>query len=379
MEIPSAYHGREQTFLKHRVLEEYLLGWGHKLGSFARRLCYVDGFAGPWQARDEELADTSISVGLDALEAAVATWATKGFDVQVDAYFVERNDQAYEKLRVFLAARDGKVITHAYPGEFGDHVAALASELATDPAFIFVDPTGWKGAAMSFIAPLVRDRPRRDVLVNVMMNHIQRFKDDPRGFLRQQMRDFFGLEDRDLPAGLSEQELMSVYRTNLKQKCGLRFAADLSIPHPLADRTKFELVVGGNHPVVLELFRQIERNIVGREAAVVRDDASARAERARSGQLSLPVGPPSMDARYASQRAADKAAAERAVTELLKVRSPQRFGAVWPLLMEGHHVTKQELAQIVWELRARGSLTVQGLSDRARTVKDEHVLELARP
>jgi three-Cys-motif partner protein len=87
----------------------------------------------------------------------------------------------------------GQVATHPLNCEFGEAVPKIQQLVGSDPAFIFVDPTGWKGAAMKFIAPLV-DRPRRDVLVNVMFNDVNRFKDDPRAFLRKQMEDFFGLE-----------------------------------------------------------------------------------------------------------------------------------------------------------------------------------------
>lgn len=54
---------------------------------------------------------------------------------------------------------------------------------------------------MSFIRPLVLC-PVRDVMINVMFNDINRWKDDSRSFLRTQMRDFFGLEDDDLVPGL---------------------------------------------------------------------------------------------------------------------------------------------------------------------------------
>jgi three-Cys-motif partner protein len=64
MEMPSEYIGREHTWLKHRVLQLYLEAWAHKLGSVGRkrnvRLWYVDCFAGPWHAQNEELHDTSM-------------------------------------------------------------------------------------------------------------------------------------------------------------------------------------------------------------------------------------------------------------------------------------------------------------------------------
>lgn len=295
MTVPEQYKGREQSYLKHRVLEEYLLGWGIKLGSVAQRgrrvrLCYVDGFAGPWQAKDAALADTSIAIGLDALEAAITTWRSKGVEIDVDAFFVEKDARAFAELDRFLRGRTGAVRTQAYSGEFGDYVDTLKKKLASDTAFVFVDPTGWKGAAMHFIAPLLAGSKQRDVLVNVMFNHINRFKDDPRQFLRDQMREFFGLGDRDMPAALGEEELFALYRGQLKQQCGVAYAADLAIPHPTIERTKLRLVVGGNNSKVLELFRDIERRVIGSEAALIRNDAATRTTEQKTGQLSLQAG-----------------------------------------------------------------------------------------
>ena len=300
MDVPEAYRGREQSFLKHRVFKEYLQGWANKLFSTARRrrevrLRYIDGFAGPWENRDKDLADTSIYIGLEALEAAAKTWRERGADVSVEAAFVESNPTAHAELARFLGSRTGCVKTMHYHAEFGVVVPELKSWLGTAPALIFVDPTGWKGAGMQFIRPLVEGEPPRDVLVNVMFNHINRFKDDPRTFVREQMRNFFGLGDRDLPARLDEEELFALYRSKLKDICGVRYAADLAVPDPTASRTRFRLVIGGKNPAVLELFREIERKIIGREAAVVRDDAATRKSEAATRQLTLVAAPPATD------------------------------------------------------------------------------------
>ena len=95
-----------------------------------------------------------------------------------------------------------------------------------------------------------------------MFDHINRFKDDPRQFLREQMREFFGLEDRDMPAALGEGDLFALYRRQLKAQCGVEYAADLAIPHPTVERTKFPLVVGGNSPAVLQVVRDAEWKVI---------------------------------------------------------------------------------------------------------------------
>ena len=378
MEIPDEYQGREQTFLKHRVLRDYLVAWGHKLGSRSRfgavRLWHVDCFAGPWKQRDADLADTSIAIGLRALEEAAATWREQGYQINVGALFVEPNDDAFARLSEFLARRAGTVQTHAFHGEFGDHVEEIQRRIGGDPAFIFVDPTGWRGAAMRFIAPLMGTR--RDVMVNVMFNHVNRFKDDPRTFLREQMTDFFGLTEGELPPHLDEEGLIELYRGQLKRRGGLRFAADLAIPHPTRNRTWFRLAVGGNSPAVLDQFRDVERKVVGQEAGIVRDAAARRRRELRTAQPELGLGSNNPDQRYLAMRSMGIAGIEGVLREVL-ASGPQPFVDVWPVLLERLHVTRSDAARRAFELVREGKAVASGLGPRERTIKDAHVVSLA--
>lgn len=386
MLVPEEYRGREQSFLKHRVLEEYLLAWGHKLGSVALqrsvRLCYVDTFAGPWQAKDAALADTSIAIGLKALETAASNLRGKGRVIEVDAFFVEKDSRSFKSLQAFLRSRTTEsaslVRAEALHGEFGSQVEPLLRRIGTDAAFIFVDPTGWKGAAMHYIAPLVAASPRRDVLVNVMFDHINRFKDDPRTFLRDQMRDFFGLEDRDMPEALTEEQLFELYRTQLKAKCNVKYAADLAIPHPIVERTKFRLVVGGKNAKVLEVFRDVEHVVMGREAAEVRESAAAKINEEKTRQLALLPTPRPIDTHYEffHERALEQA--PRELRESLIRRGESKFEDLWPEILESHHLTRGELAKLTWQSHKRGEIEIKNRQPRERSVKDEHILTLAK-
>ena len=381
MQVPREYQGREQSFLKHRVLHEYLLGWGLKLGSLARRrrvrLCYVDGFAGPWKAQSAALDDTSIVIGLGALEAAAQTWREHGAQIDVDAAFVEKEDTAFADLDRYLKGRTGTVKTFARHGEFGTFVPELQRWLGQDAGLIFVDPTGWKGAAMRFIAPLVAGNHPRDVLVNVMFDHINRFKDDSRAFLRDQMRDFFGLGANELPEGLDEEQLFALYRSKLKELCGIPHAADLAIPHPTMDRTKFRLVVGGKSPAVLSLFRDIEKKVIGAEAAAVRETAAVRESEERTGQLTLLQAPPTTDAHYDSLHDRALRVVPQALLSKLSSTSTVTFGSLWPELLESLHMTRMELGQVAWALHKNGDLVVTNAKPRERTMKDGHLLRRA--
>jgi three-Cys-motif partner protein len=375
VDVPPEYHGREQSWLKHRILSEYLQAWAHKMGSKATRLWYVDVFAGPWQSKDADLRDTSIWIGLAALEEAARSWqALKGVQIEVGAVFVEKNRKAFDRLRDFLNKRGGIVETHPYFGEFGDHVESIQALLGQDPAFVFVDPTGFKGVEMQFIAPLVEPR-YRDVLINVMFNDVNRWKDDPREFLRQQMRAFFGLEDADLPRGLLEPELLRIYREQLKSRSKVCWAADLAVPHPTMNRTWFRLVVAGQHTMVLDVFRAAERKIIGAEADLARTGAKIRsddqpwlfsAQEATSGE----------DLRYAKQRAEDLERVLPMVGDLL-ADGDLRWNQIWPRLLEELHLAPSDVSARCFEAFRAGQLGVSPTpSPRRRALHEDDLISI---
>lgn len=354
MVVPKEYAGREQSYLKHRILDGYLQAWAQKHASNSRygpvRLVYVDCFAGPWQSQTQKLEDTSVHIGLTALEIATRTWKS---GTTAKALFVEKDDEAYARLQKHLGTYRGPVETLALHGEFGSQIEIINKHIGSSPAFLFVDPTGWKGVAMNYIAPLARP-PKRDVLINVMFNHIRRFKDDPREFLRSQMREFFGLRDRDIPEGLDEDELLALYRRQLKQAAHLPYAANLAIPHPDQDRTWFHLVVGGHHHEVVRLFRSIESKVCGREAEQVRSSARSR----RTSQSEMLFG---QDATFDGRHEAS----EKHVREWLRSKAPawnSTFLDVWTELLQENHLTRTELARLVLEEVDEGRIELSSTS-----------------
>lgn len=375
MEIPPEYEGREQSLLKHLVLEGYLREWAHKLGSLSSRgpvtLWYVDCFSGPWKSRDEHLTDTSIYRGLKTLEEATQTWAGQGYRVETGAIFVEQDKDAYRQLDQFLREREGKVRTIALPGAFGDRVDAIGRHLRDDPAFIFVDPTGFRGAAMRFLPPLLRPR-MRDVLVNVMYDHMNRF----RTVIPEQMRDFFNLGDDELPPSATEAELLEIYRRKLGQTCELPYVADLRIPHAQKDRTWYRLVIGGKSPKVLEVFRRVEARVLGREASDIREQAKQRRERERSGQINLFSAGPEVEPWYMQQNTEDRDRASQRLLEMVRQVKSETWGRLWPKILADHHVTLTEASRLAVALAEGGFIAIEPLLGRRRTLKDENRLRV---
>lgn len=366
--VPEEYHGREQTYLKHLVLKEYLVDWAHKLGSTARsgerKLWFVDCFAGPWHARNPELQDTSFAIGLGALKSAQETWRASGYSIKLGGIFVEKDAKAFASLDAFVRENSDGVGVHTFNGEFGDHVAAINKLIGEDAAFLFVDPTGWVGAAMDFIKPLV-SRPFRDVFVNVMFNFINRSKEHPEEVIKQQIADFFG--GRSQLEGLTEEELMREYRHSLKDVCRLPYAADLPIPHPTHARTWFRLVVGGHDPAVLRVFRSAEHKVIGKLAGSVRSAAQQRkpSPGGQMGMFDIVDDPgPSVDRFFEKRKTSQLFAARRLIVEA--GRSGSRWDACLYELMQEFSLTEADANHLAIELRREKALELVGLAHTRR-------------
>jgi hypothetical protein len=208
-----------------------------------------------------------------------------------------------------------------------------------------------------------------------MFDHLYRQKDRLIEHVREQMRDFFGLDDSDLPAGLSEDDVFRLYRTKLKEKCKLPFAADLVVPHPTIDRTKFHLVVGGKDKAVLQVFREVERAVMGEAAAKVRDEAVQREAEAATGQLPLLNAPPATDPMYDEIHARDAREVVNDVKSALKA-GPRSFESLWPQILEERHLTVANLAKVIWRMFESGIVLVSNRQARERSIKSHHQLVL---
>jgi three-Cys-motif partner protein len=111
------YVGREQSYVKHVLLENYLEALVHKTASTYPDIVYVDGFAGPWQSANERFEDTSFGIALNALRRAKESWKQIGRNVRMSAHLVERDATAYAKLKE-ASQRFSDVSVSTYSGDF---------------------------------------------------------------------------------------------------------------------------------------------------------------------------------------------------------------------------------------------------------------------
>jgi hypothetical protein len=69
--VDRAYLGREQTLVKHTVLNRYLMALALIVGrTFAHDIPFVDCCSGPWESVTDDLSDSSIGIAIQQLSAA---------------------------------------------------------------------------------------------------------------------------------------------------------------------------------------------------------------------------------------------------------------------------------------------------------------------
>ncbi len=169
---------------------------------------------------------------------------------------------------------------------------------------------------------------------------------------------------------------MQSYRDQLKSTCGLQFAADLMVPHPTQERTKFRLVVGGHDKAVIHLFREVERKVAVTEAEEIRQEAKERSRLARTQQLPLGLSLTPIKRRSTSLRERDLVEMHTHIHTILATHGTRRFDALWPVILEACHLTLTDVKQELWKMRQQGALLIEGVGLGERSVKDHHILRL---
>ena len=157
------YVGREQTLVKHFILEKYLERFAHIIGFSYETITYIDCFAGPWNVQSENLEDSSFYIAVNQLRRAKATHGKRGHDLNLRCFFLEKDKTAYVKLKQFSDETDYATIeTHnaTFEDSIEDIIKFVREGGSKAFSFIFIDPPGWTGFAMEkILQPLGVDPP----------------------------------------------------------------------------------------------------------------------------------------------------------------------------------------------------------------------------
>lgn len=248
MEGLKDYKGREQAYIKHKLLEAYLKRLFMIVGQFQTSICYVDCFAGPWEESRDDLMDTSIGISMKIVADCREALGRMGKDVRFRALYIEKRRRAHAKLQAFLRGNTPSgIVAESFCGEFFDLRQQILEWCRPDEfAFFFIDLKGWKKVVeVPTLKPLLQ-RPRSEFLINFMYDfilrtHTQKEFEQDMGAIFGQVPDTGGM----LPKA-RESHLLSLYREHLKAHMpeigGQPRSAWVPILDPEIDRTKYELV-----------------------------------------------------------------------------------------------------------------------------------------
>jgi three-Cys-motif partner protein len=284
------YLEREQAYVKHCLLEQYLPELTYRVGKKWDSIVYIDGFAGPWQTNDPDHADSSFAVAVDALrQCQTGLRDTHGREIHMKSILVEQQRDAYLELKRF-ASRESTTNfeIHALNGEFVDNISRIEKLIGSSThnsfRFVFLDPKGWAQIPMRHLQSFLNNRSC-EVLINLMTGHIIRFLDEPDR--AESYHELFGRHEvldllRRAPYEQRTELAVQEYARSLRLLCNFKYASSAVILKPAEERIGYFLVYGTNHPRGVEVFKAAEL-----KAARIQDEVRHEAHVRRTSQPSL--------------------------------------------------------------------------------------------
>lgn len=375
------YQGREQSRAKHCALRSYLEVLALKVGQLRHRMTinYVDAFAGPWEARTDDLSDTSPFIAVDQLLRVAEMVAPRGNSLAVRAFFVTESGAGERQLSQLRERFPTAEIVIAR-GTFEENIddACQFVQQGFDPySFVFLDPTGWTGMPMKRLAPLLRATQRGEVLVNFMLEHIRRFGDEEKQ--AEQFDAFFGRDHvRHAWAGLQGEQrdarMLELYMEQLRITGDYRYCVSAPIFSVMKDRIHFELVYATRNVHGLTTFRECERSTLDLQV----DDRSRRQQERRVervGQGELFSGRETATHFVEDRRAVHLERATAAIEAIFADRALVPWDEIIGVALREPMVSESDVK--AWLRQNEARYRVIGLEGRARVPKvgKRHAIE----
>jgi three-Cys-motif partner protein len=368
------YAGREQTFVKHFILQRYLERFAHIVASGFDTITYVDCFAGPWQERSANLADTSFSIAIRELKKAKKTHKEiSGRNICLRCFFIEKDREAYGRLREFFA-KETDVTVETHNGEFETAIPQILTFIkgggSSNIPFIFVDPTGWTGFPLERIAPLLQLQPV-EVLINFMTGDIRRFvglKDTEDG-----INKLFGRDDvADRVAGLLGEDrddaLVEIYSEVVMSTGRFKFVLPAIILEPLDNRTRFHLIYCTRNDRGIEVFKKTEELAMSRMEEARATAYKRKREQAGQGYL---LGGTESDTSLYYGRLRDRYT-KRAFQRLelyISERKSASYDEAWLEAVKFPLTWEKDLRTWIADMKSKDVLRVEGMKPREKVPK----------
>ena len=284
------YENREQAYVKHVFLRNYLQSLAHKLGWYGATINYVDGFSGPWLSGDEELVDTSPHIALSQLERARENLVMENRAPRFRCLFIEKDSKSYARLKE-LQSRFPNIEVQTRHGEFEEFIRDIRSFVTTGGVkpfgFVFIDPMGWTGYGLSALSPLL-ELQRVEVLVNFMTSYIRRFIGVPQK--KSSITALFGGEVHEQWSKLKgvdrDDAIVDKYCQRLRARGKFDFTGSSIVLDPHRDRSHYHLIFATRSIIGLQVYRAAEAKSLELQS-IVRSQAQQRARIAKAGQTEM--------------------------------------------------------------------------------------------
>jgi three-Cys-motif partner protein len=284
------YLDREQAYVKHCLLEQYLPELAYRVGRNWDAIAYVDGFAGPWQTQAPDYTDSSFGVAINSLRACqTGLQETYGRHIHLQSILVEQEKKPYAELKKFAEREStANFEVHALRGDFIQNIPAIENLIrssAHNPfQFVFLDPKGWAQIPMRHLKRFLNNRSC-EVLINLMTGHIVRFLNESNR--AESYNDLFGRGEvleilKQAPQEQRTELAVEEYCRSLSLLCNFRYASAAVIFKPAEERISYYLVYGTNHPRGVEVFKTAEL-----KAAQIQDAVRHETQIRKTGQPQL--------------------------------------------------------------------------------------------
>jgi three-Cys-motif partner protein len=374
---PRLYEGREQTYVKHVILDQYLAKFAHIIGYWADSITYVDGFSGPWNSVSEQFKDSSFGIAIERLKEARSNLEeSTGRTFKIRCFFVEESQSAFSKLQRFTQAiPDIEVRTEK--STFESAIPKIAEFVSKSPGtnflFLLLDPKGWTGFSMDKIRVLLELEPC-EVLVNFMTSHIKRFLELEHGATKEQFEQLFGDGNfRSVIAGLQgfdrEYAAVEAYASSLGKAGNFPYVCKAMVLKSSRDETHYHLIYATRHKRGVEVFKSAElAAMIAMEGA--RAGARQRARQKKTGQLDLLAACDLHDtSHFDFLRDTFLSRTEKAIREKIDSAKNVPYDELWRLAMRFPVVWPKDLNDYLRELINADAIVFENMPYGARTPK----------
>ncbi len=367
------YTGREQTLVKHFILQKYLERFALIIGSRWQTITYVDCFSGPWNAKSENFEDSSFFIALTELRKARDTHKTRGKTLDLRCFFLEKEPRAYRKLKAFadgIGDTEVKTKNSELTACVGEILTFVKRGGRTSFPFIFIDPTGWTGFDLNVIAPLLSVDPG-EVLINFMTGHIRRFIESPQSETQESFERLFGSTTfRERIQGLAHQDREDAaileYSESVRKAGHYHFIAKAIVLHPEIDRTHFHLIYATRNAKGIEVFKDVEKR-----AMQVMESARAKAQQRKreetTRQADLFDSEVMRDSSYyESLRERYLARSKKIALDMLREGRRIRYDDLWSAALSEPLTWESDLKGWVRYWQGAGLLYLEGMKPKQR-------------